>query len=94
MATQFQTDVCNQFHHDTCGHCWACAMRRGLIDLFRHPDQCVTQDAVFELLDVIHAIRQVDLALERHRDEQEAFVTAAQALTMLVVHVHDFARGE
>jgi len=94
VATQFEADVCNQFRDDTCGHCWACAMRRGFIDVFRHPDQCVNPELVYQLLDVIHAIREVDEALEKHRDEQEAFVTAAEALTNLVVDLHDTVRGE
>jgi hypothetical protein len=94
MATGLSDDVCNQFHDELCGHCWACAMRRGLIDLFGHPDQCVTEATVFELLDVIHAVREVDQSAERGAGVQQAVVRAAQALTMLVAHVHESVRDE
>lgn len=94
MATQFQADVCNQFHHDTCGHCWACAMRRGLADLFGHSDQCATTDLVNELLDAIQAIREVDKSAWRGESQQHAVSEAAKTITNMVVDIHGFVSTE
>ena len=94
MATQFQTDVCNQFHHDTCGHCWACAMRRGLADLFGHTDYCGSTDLVNELLDAIQAIREVDKSALRGESQRHAISEAAKTLKSMVVNIHFFASND
>ena len=94
MATQFQTDVCNQFHHATCGHCWACAMRRGLEDVFGHTDYCGSTDLVNELLDAIHALREVDKSAERGESQDYAVSEAAKTITNMVVDFHGFVSNE
>ena len=94
MATQFQADVCDQFHHATCGHCWACAMRRGLEDLFGLTDYCGSTDLVNELLDAIHAIREVDESALRGESQQHAVSEAAKTITNMVVDFHGFVSNE
>jgi hypothetical protein len=94
MATPFQTDVCNQFRHDTCGHCWACAMRRGLEDLFGHTDYCGSTDLVNELLDAIQSLRQVDKSAERGESQHHAVSEAAKTITNMVVDIHGFVSTE
>jgi hypothetical protein len=94
MATPFQTDVCNQFHHATCGHCWACAMRRGLEDLFGHTDYCGSTDLVNELLDAIQALREVDKSAERGESQDDAVSEAAKTITNMVVDYHGFVSTE
>jgi len=76
-------------------------MRLGLSARFANTECFDTNDWVFELLDVIHALRKVDTAEEdclhqERRQEvlQQAALAAAQQLTMLVVHVHESVRDE
>jgi len=94
MATQFQTDVCNQFHHATCGHCWACEMRRGLVARFTHEDSCLSQDLVDELLDAISCLREVDKSALRGESQRHAISEAARTITNMVVDIHGFVSTE
>ena len=96
MTTQFQTDVCNQYHH-TCGHCWACAMRRGLVAVFSHEDYCLSQDLVDELLDAISCLREVDKSAERGEcgeSQRHAISEAAKTITNMVVDIHGFVSND
>jgi hypothetical protein len=80
MTTLFGEDVCYQKDNQLCGHCWACAMRRGLEDRFAHEDQCLSPTLVDQLLDFIHALREIDKSAERHCHEEQAVSEAAKML--------------
>jgi hypothetical protein len=69
-------------------------MRRGLEDLFGHTDYCGSTDLVNELLDAIHAIREVDESALRGESQQHAVSEAAKTITNMVVDFHGFVSNE
>lgn len=89
MRTQFDDAVCDQVRGKQCGHCWACAMRHGLVAHLTDEDSCLSEDLVGDLFDAIEALREVHKSASRGESQQHAIAQAARTITNMVVDIHE-----
>jgi len=77
---------------ESCEHCPACEMRRGLAARLEFDGGFERQEVLDELLDAVEAVRSIDAANED--EEADAALDAAIALVSVVATLHRIAHHD